>query len=102
MPRLVALAPVLVPVAWSPEPVTVPAGWPFGEFDAPLPAVAGCWLRCTAEGTPCALASGRTVASTHYGWQGEQKLDLWYDAENCWTALRAVTPSGEIISYERL
>lgn len=48
------------------------------------------------------LASGATVPTTHFGWRGQDTLDLWYDDAGTWTALRAVTHSGEVLSYERL
>jgi hypothetical protein len=49
-----------------------------------------------------ALASGATTAAHQYAWRGKDSLDLWYDGNNDWVALKAVTPSGEVLTYEKL
>ena len=48
------------------------------------------------------LASGTSESAHQYAWRGKDTLDLWYDAKGDWAALKAVTPSGEIITYEKL
>ena len=48
------------------------------------------------------LASGASQPAHQYAWRGKDSLDLWYDAKGDWSALKAVTPSGEIITYEKL
>ena len=49
-----------------------------------------------------ALASGAKVDGQHFSWRGEGNLDLWYDLNGAWIALRAITHSGEELVYERL
>lgn len=48
------------------------------------------------------LASGASEPAHQYAWRGKDSLDLWYDTKGDWTALKAVTPSGEVITYEKL
>lgn len=48
------------------------------------------------------LASGASEPAHHYSWRGKDDLDLWYDAQSDWTALKAVTKSGEVLTYEKL
>lgn len=48
-----------------------------------------------------ALVSGADVNATRYSLTGESTLDDWYDANNVWTALRAVATDGSIIEYRR-
>lgn len=48
------------------------------------------------------LASGASETAHHYAWRGKDDLDLWYDAQSDWTALKAVTKSGEVLTYEKL
>lgn len=49
-----------------------------------------------------ALASGAIVAAQQFAWRGKDSLDLWYDKNADWVALKAVTASGEVLTYERL
>jgi hypothetical protein len=49
-----------------------------------------------------ALASGTTTPAHQYAWRGKNSLDLWYDTQGDWVALKAVTPSGEVLNYEKL
>jgi hypothetical protein len=49
-----------------------------------------------------ALASGATMAAHQYSWRGKDSLDLWYDGNNDWVALKAVTPGGDVLTYEKL
>jgi hypothetical protein len=48
------------------------------------------------------LASGAKIMAEHYGWPGEDALDLWYTADGTWTGLNAVTKSGSKLTYLRL
>jgi hypothetical protein len=49
-----------------------------------------------------ALASGTMIAARHYSWRGEHSLDLWYDDQNDWTALKAVVKDGSELDYQKL
>jgi len=49
-----------------------------------------------------ALASGATVAARKYDWRGKDALNLWYDKEAEWVALKATTAKGEVLTYEKL
>jgi Family of unknown function (DUF6134) len=88
-------------------PGTLPAThWNKAELQGPMINPENGMLLRPAVGDlgsdTVALASGKEVPATHYSWQGEDKIDLWYDAQNGWTALRALTRSGEILTYEKL
>lgn len=48
-----------------------------------------------------ALASGTMVSAHHYSWRGEHSLDLWYDEQNDWTALKAVVKDGSKLDYQK-
>jgi hypothetical protein len=49
-----------------------------------------------------ATASGASIPAHQYAWRGKDSLDLWYDGQGDWAALKAVTKSGEVLTYERL
>jgi hypothetical protein len=48
------------------------------------------------------LANSTQVQATRYALTGEATIDDWYDANNVWTALRAVATDGSIVEYQRL
>jgi hypothetical protein len=86
---------------------TLPAThWNKAELDGPMiNPENGILLRPAVSNlgnAAVALASGQQVSATHYRWQDKDKIDLWYDSDNAWTALRAVTRTGEILTYEKL
>jgi hypothetical protein len=49
-----------------------------------------------------ALASGAMVPARHYSWRGAHSLDLWYDAQDDWTALKAIVKDGSELDYKKL
>jgi hypothetical protein len=51
---------------------------------------------------PVGTASGANVAAHRYSWRGRDSLDLWYDGQDEWVALKAITKSGEVLTYEKL
>jgi hypothetical protein len=48
-----------------------------------------------------ALASGRTVPAQRFALTGPSVLDLWYEPDGTWAALRAVARDGSVITYRR-
>lgn len=57
-----------------------------------------------SDGGSCsvALASGTKTAAHQYVWRGKNALDLWYDGQGDWVALKAMTSGGEVLTYEKL
>lgn len=49
-----------------------------------------------------ATASGASLLAHQYAWRGQDALNLWYDGQGDWLALKAVTKSGEVLIYEKL
>jgi hypothetical protein len=44
-------------------------------------------------------SSGRARLATHYSLAGEHPLELWYDADDVWSALRARVFDGSVVTY---
>ena len=78
--------------------------WNMAELQAPWINMQGGRLlhpavtRVGAESMT--LPNGRTETATHYALSGDAKLDLWYDAEDQWSALGFVAKDGSVIRYE--
>jgi hypothetical protein len=78
--------------------------WNMSELQAPWINMQGGRLlhpavtRVGAESMT--LPNGRTETATHYALSGDAKLDLWYDAEDQWSALGFVAKDGSVIRYE--
>jgi hypothetical protein len=51
------------------------------------------------KGTEQIQAAGKTISATHYALTGFATIDLWYDSQSVWSALRAVAKDGSIIDY---
>jgi hypothetical protein len=49
-----------------------------------------------------ALASGAMIPAHRYSWRGEHSLDLWYDEQNDWAALKAIVKDGSELDYQKL
>jgi hypothetical protein len=48
------------------------------------------------------LASGRTIAATHYTLSAPVDADLWYDETDTWAAMMLTAVDGSEVRYERL
>jgi hypothetical protein len=53
----------------------------------------------TDRGTEEIKSAGEGLQATHYALTGFATLDLWYDRQSVWSALRAVAKDGSIIDY---
>jgi hypothetical protein len=47
------------------------------------------------------LASGAVVRAQRFALTGPSVLDLWYEPDGTWAALRAVARDGSVITYQR-
>lgn len=66
------------------------------------------WLntKITKVGTEKIEVKGKSIEATHYKLDGslegknKLKIELWYNANNDWVALKSITPEGYIINYK--
>lgn len=66
------------------------------------------WLdtKITKVGVENIEVKGKSVETTHYKLDGslagrnKLKIELWYNANNDWVALKSITPEGYIINYK--
>ena len=66
------------------------------------------WLdtKITKLGTEKIEVKGKSIEATHYKLDGslvgknKLKIELWYNANNDWVALKSITPEGYTINYK--
>ncbi len=51
------------------------------------------------KGSDQITAAGKTIMATHYGLTGFATIDLWYDSQSVWSALKAVATDNSNIDY---
>lgn len=49
-----------------------------------------------------APTSGTAISAQHYSWRGEHSLDLWYDGQGDWAALKAIVKDGSELDYQKV
>jgi len=90
----------------APEPNAITSYWNKSNIQQPMismedgvllrPAVA----RRGDEAIP--LASGATIAATHYALSGPFEVDLWYDQNDQWAGMAVPVDDGSVVHYARL
>ena len=79
--------------------------WNRREIDAPMinPQNGELLTFAVARGGSEAvkLSSGAAVQAQRFALTGPSVLDLWYEADGTWAALRAVARDGSVITYSR-
>ena len=51
------------------------------------------------KGSDQIMAGGKTITATHYALTGFATIDLWYDSQSVWSALKAVATDNSRIDY---
>jgi hypothetical protein len=51
------------------------------------------------KGSEQIMAAGKTITATHYALTGFATIDLWYDSQSVWSALKAAATDNSRIDY---
>ena len=79
--------------------------WNRAELAAPMVNIQnGELLRfnVTSAGQERVAVRGQAVLAQHHVLEGKNRLDIWYDAQGTWSALRAAARDGSAIDYARV
>ena len=79
--------------------------WNRAELAAPMVNIQNGELltfAVTSKGKEQIKAQGRMISAEHYVLDGKNKLEIWYDDRNVWSALKAAGKDGSLIEYLRV
>jgi hypothetical protein len=90
----------------APEPAIGTSYWNKHMLDGPMISMEdGVLLRPKVTQLPSEsipLASGGTIAASHYNLSGSFNVDVWYDQTDTWAGLAFTVADGSDVRYERL
>ncbi len=90
----------------APEPAIGTSYWNKHMLDGPMISMEdGVLLRpkvTRLASEPIPLASGATIAASHYNLSGSFNVDVWYDQTDTWAGLAFTAADGSDVRYERL
>jgi hypothetical protein len=90
----------------APEPAIGTSYWNKRMLDGPMISMEdGVLLRPKISQLPqqsIPLASGATIAASHYNLSGSFNVDVWYDQTDTWAGLSFTAADGSDVHYERL
>jgi len=92
------------PTYTAPEKSIVSSHWNPAQLAAPMINIQDGELlafRIDPKGRGTIVARGRQIEADHFALTGKASLELWYDRQNVWSKLLAVSWDGSKIEYRQ-